>query len=114
MARFGHENLELAAQYRAEGRFKDPNSRVLVRKDGSLRFELAGRDMSALHDLRFALDNWTCVDGQGIGWGCKGRLELSHWPPRSKSEASDEIDKVFTRCQKHHRLKDGHGQDLHF
>lgn len=112
--RFGHEDPELAAQFRVAGRFKDPGSRVLVRKDGSLRLELAGCDMSELREMRFSMDRFTCVDGGGIGWGCKGRLELSHDPARSKSEGSDEIDKVFTRCQFHHRKLDFHGKDGHF
>jgi hypothetical protein len=39
---------------------------------------------------------------------------MSHFPAMSKSEGSDILEQVFTRCWRHHVLLDGHGQPMHF
>jgi hypothetical protein len=92
-------------------KFKDKRSKIGVRFDGSLRYDLAGKDKSALREKVFERDSWFCVDASselrtGNFVGCRGPLELSHWPPMSKSEGSDEMKTCFTRCRKHHRLLD--------
>ena len=109
----GRYDPELTAQYRKDYGWTSSESSVYLRKDGSHRIVLAGLDKSRLRNDCFARDHWQCVD-RGNGLNCKGRLELSHWPPMSKPEGSDQLDQVFCRCQKHHRLKDLHGEDGHF
>ena len=96
-----------------EARFKDKRSKIGIRWDGTQRVVLKGKDMTDLRERVFERDKWTCVDAY---WGsqCKGPLELSHWPPRSKSEGSDTLEGTSCRCQRHHRMLDGHNQPLHF
>lgn len=96
-----------------EARFKDSRSKIGLRWDGTERVVLKGKDMIALHDRVFERDKWTCVDSD-YGDRCQGPLELSHWPPRSKSEGSDTLAGTACRCMKHHRILDGRGEDLHF
>lgn len=111
--RFGHWDKELTKQYRKEGRFEDRNSKVLVRRDGTLRIVLAGIDKSRLRSACLARDGYDCVD-RGDGHKCHGPLQMSHWPPMSKSEGSDVLNQVFTRCWRAHILLDGHGKPVHF
>lgn len=94
-----------------EARFKDARSKIGLRWDGTERVVLKGKDMSDLRRRVFERDEWTCIIRDNR---CSGPLELSHWPPRSKSEGSDIESQCFVRCQFHHRLLDGHGCDLHF
>ena len=112
-----HENIMRFAKYSdaltKEARFKDKRSKIGIRWDGTERVVLKGKDMTDLRERVFERDKWTCVDSE-YGDRCKGPLELSHWPPKSKSEGSDVDSQVSCRCQKHHRLLDGHGCDLHF
>lgn len=44
---------------------------------------------------------------------CQGPHELSHDKPRSLG-GEDTLENCHRRCQLHHRLRDGHGCDLHF
>lgn len=113
MARFGSEDAEFTKQYRRNKQFLDPESKVLVRLDGTYRIVLAGRDKSNLRAACFERDHYRCVDA-GDGHICYGPLQMSHFPAMSKSEGSDILEQVFTRCWRHHILLDGHGQDLHF
>lgn len=88
--------------------FKDKRSKIGRRFDGTLRFDLAGKDKNELHDLVFKRDKWRCVD-RPKKWNdiaCYGPLEMSYWPPMSKSGGSDEMATCFTRCRKHHRILD--------
>lgn len=112
MSRFGHPEVLLAKAFREQGRFKCRDSRVLRRKDGTLRFELRGKDKSDLREACFERDNYTCVD-HADGRICGGPLQMSHFPPMSKSEGSDEIGQVFCRCQKHHVWLDLRGMPSH-
>ena len=100
----GHYDPELTAEYRKSGRFEDRGSRAYIRKEGSLRLVLAGRDKSNLREQCFERDGFRCVDRPD----CAGRLEMSHTPPMSDPEGSDEIDKVRTRCKRHHAEYDHH------
>lgn len=113
MARFGSEDVELTRQYRKEKRFLDRRSKVLIRLDGTQRFVFAGVDKTNLRNQCFERDAHQCVDA-GNGHTCYGPLQMSHFPAMSKSEGSDVLEQVFTRCWRHHVLLDGHGQDLHF
>ena len=97
----GHLDPEITASYR----WFDRRSKVYVRKDGSHRIVLAGRDKSNLREDCFARDGYQCVD-RGDLLMCRGRLELSHTPPMSDPEGSDELDKVKARCDRHHKVYD--------
>lgn len=97
----------------AKARFKDSRSKIGLRWDGTERVVLKGKDMSDLRQRVFERDKWACVDAE-LGDRCMGKLELSHWPPRSKSGGSDVFSQCSCRCTKHHRLLDGKGHDLHF
>ena len=112
--RFGHFDKELTKQYRKEGKFVSRDSMVLVRKDGSLRIELHGDDASNLRFACFTRDRWKCVGGSMGENHCHGHLEMSHDPAMSKSEGSDVLSQVFTRCWRHHVLFDKKGQPAHF
>lgn len=101
-----------SADRTAKARFKDSRSKIGLRWDGTERVVLKGKDMSDLRRRVFERDKWTCVECEYSN--CKGPLELSHWPPRSKSGGSDVDSQCSVRCQKHHRLLDGGGWDLHF
>ena len=103
----GHYDPEITKEYRKSGRFLDRGSKVYVRKDGSLRIRLAGRDKSNLRLACFEKDGWQCVEEGNSP--CKGNLEMSHEPAISDPEGSDEISKVFTRCHFHHTEFDHHG-----
>jgi len=103
----GHLDPWLTRSRRKSGEFKDKRSAVYVRKDGSLRIRLFGKDKSNLRDECFTRDGWDCVDDQ-TALSCEGLLEMSHQPPISDPEGSDEIDKVRTRCKKHHAEFDHH------
>jgi hypothetical protein len=93
-------------------KFKDKNSKIGLRFDGTQRIVLKGRDKMSLRAEVFMRDGYSCVDrGEGK---CAGRLELSHWPPMSRSGGSDVVEQCFVRCQKHHRILDGNGQPMHF
>jgi hypothetical protein len=94
-------------------------SKIGIRADGSLRYDLAGKDKSDLRDKVFERDKYHCADMMKWIGGpfpglyienapnpCEGPLEMSHWPPMSKSEGSDEMKTCFCRCRKHHRLLD--------
>lgn len=102
-------------------KFRDRRSRVGVRPDGSLRYDLEGRDKTALRDAVFERDHWTCAEQNPrsewfmhYGTKCAGKLDLSHEPPMSTSAGSDEESTTVVRCRRHHRSRDGHGEDLHF
>jgi hypothetical protein len=88
--------------------FHDRRSRIGVRADGTLRYDLAGKDKSELREKVFERDGWKCVDRPKTITDsmCLGPRELSHWPPMSKSGGSDSMETTFCRCQKHHRLLD--------
>ena len=105
--RFARYSKELTAK----ARFKDSRSKIGLRWDGTERVVLKGKDMSDLRRRVFERDQWTCVDSDTR---CAGPLELSHQPPRSKSEGSDSMAGTKCRCQFHHRLLDGKGMPLHF
>jgi hypothetical protein len=96
-----------------EAKFKDKRSKIGIRWDGTQRVVLKGKDMSDLRQRVFERDKWTCVDSD-YGDRCMGPLELSHWPPRSKSEGSDTMEGTACRCKKHHLLLDGHRMPMHF
>lgn len=88
-------------------KFQDKRSKVGIRADGTLRFDLAGFDKCELRNKVFDRDGWACVELPDSGLNnCSGPLELSHWPPMSKSGGSDEMATCFCRCRKHHRLLD--------
>jgi hypothetical protein len=112
MARFGHFDVAATKQAFREGRFLDKRSRLLRRLDGSYRVELRGIDASNLRRECFERDRGLCVDRSD--GRCSGPLEMSHWPPMSKSEGSDELDKVSLRCKSHHIRKDYHDCPAHF
>lgn len=95
-------------------RFKDRRSRIGLRSDGTPIVRLAGKDMSKLREDVFEFFNYTCIDRSLVRLNdCHGPLELSHQIPRGRG-GSDEFENVRPRCQKHHRMRDGHGQPLHF
>ena len=102
----GHYDPHLTRMRRAHGEFTDRRSKVYVRKDGSLRIRLFGRDKSNLRDDCFARDRYKCMDPDSMP--CDGKLEMSHNPPISNPDGSDELDKVETRCTFHHSLFDHH------
>lgn len=89
-------------------KFKDKRSKIGRRFDGTLRYDLAGKDKSVLRIQVFERDGGFCVHAiaSGRDADCSGPLEMSHWPPMSKSEGSDEMKSCFCRCRKHHRLLD--------
>jgi len=109
--RFGSLDRTATAEARGDGRFTDRRSVMLRRMDGSYRIVLFGEDKKRLRHRVFERDKG-CVDRAKSD--CHGPLQMSHFPPMSKSEGSDEIDKVSVRCWKHHILLDGHGQPMHF
>jgi hypothetical protein len=111
--RFGHLDQAATLDARRNGQFKDRRSRVLRRMDGTQRIVLFGSDKSKLREDCFRRDNYKCVDASS-GTKCDGVLQMSHWPPMSKSEGSDQLDQVFCRCFKHHTILDFHGQPAHF
>jgi hypothetical protein len=112
MPRFGHLDSEATKDAKRNGRFKDRRSVVLRRIDGTFRIVLFGQDKSNLRNACLERDRYLCVDrSKGP---CDGPLQMSHWPPMSKSEGSDVLEQVFTRCWRHHVLLDGHGQQMHF
>lgn len=95
--------------------FKDRRSKIGIRHDGSMLVRLAGKDMEALREEVFERDG-CCVEFAGpyaTENHCMGKLELSHDIPRGRG-GSDTPENTHCRCTKHHRLRDGHGQDLHF
>ena len=102
--RFAHHSEYLTE----EAKFKDWRSEIGIRFDGSLRVNLHGLDMQVLREKVFERDDYRCVDyGNALTKGiCEGPLELSHWPPRSKSAGSDTMEGATCRCRKHHRLLD--------
>lgn len=99
----------------AEAGFLDKRSKIGLRADGTKRYDLAGKDKQNLRDEVFKRDKH-CVDAptildllvgpKAIVNLCSGPLEMSHWPPMSKSGGSDEMATCFCRCRKHHRLLD--------
>lgn len=91
--------------------FKDRRSKIGIRADGSLRYDIAGQDKFDLRERVFERDRWTCVDRSTLD-RCDLWLEMSHWPPMSKSGGSDEMKTCFTRCRKHHRLLDNNQVQL--
>lgn len=103
-------------------KFKDRRSKIGIRADGSLRYDLAGLDKGDLREKVFTRDEFGCVDARTIvdllcgpveiSKLCVGPLEMSHWPPMSKSGGSDEMATCFCRCRKHHRLLDGNQVQL--
>jgi len=113
--RFGHLDSEATKDAYRNGRFTDKKkrSRVLRRMDGTVRIELSGIDSTNLRIACFERDHYKCVDA-GDGHACYGFLQMSHWPPMSKSEGSDVLEQVACRCWRHHVLLDGHGQPMHF
>src|SRR5579864_5789825 len=113
MPRFGHLDREATKDAYRNGVFKSRDSKVLRRMDGSARIELRGMDVSLLRSACFERDRHQCVD-RGDGHACHGPLQMSHWPPMSKSEGSDVLEQVFTRCWFHHMKLDYHGCDPHF
>ena len=81
---------------------------------------LKGKKMSDLRARVFKRDKG-CVD-KGLTFligdiasipECYGPLELSHDKPRSLGGEDTEVN-CHCRCWRHHRLRDGHGCDLHF
>ena len=118
MPHFGHLDSEATKDARRNGRFLCRDSRVLRRMDGSERIELRWVDKSNLRAACFERDGQKCVDRHKDAIDeksrCSGPLQMSHWPPMSKSEGSDVLEQVFTRCWRHHVLLDGHGQPMHF
>jgi hypothetical protein len=115
MSRFGQKDGAATREAYEDGRFLDAKKRsqVLRRMDGSSRIELRGIDATNLRLACFERDHYRCVD-EGNGHECHGPLQMSHNPPMSKSEGSDVLDQVQTRCWRHHILLDGHGQPMHF
>ena len=113
MPRFGKFDAGATKDARADGRFKDKRSKILVRFDGSYRIELRGSDASRLREECFNRDRGRCVDA-GDGHACHGPLQMSHDPAMSKSAGSDVLEQVFVRCWRHHVLLDFHGQPAHF
>ena len=111
--RFGHLDSDATKDRRRNGEFLSKDSKVLRRMDGSTRIELRGIDASHLRMACFERDSHRCVD-RGDGHECHGPLQMSHWPPMSKSEGSDVLEQVFTRCWRHHILLDFHGQPAHY
>lgn len=107
--RFARLDKELTRQ----AHFLDRRSKVGLRFDGSMRIVLKGRDKEILRAACFERDNYACVD-RGDGHICYGPLQMSHWPPLSKSEGSDVLSGVATRCWRAHVLLDGHKQPMHF
>lgn len=96
-----------------EAGFKDRRSKIGIRPDGTLRYDLSGIDKGDLREKVFERDGWACVELPDTGVNnCSGPLELSHWPPMSKSGGSDEMKSCFTRCRKHHRLLDNNQVQL--
>lgn len=84
--------------------FQDKRSRIGVRFDGTLRYDLAGEDKKALRERVFQRDGYKC---QYTDAGpCSGPLELSHWPPMGRSAGSDQDNSCDCLCIRHHRLRD--------
>lgn len=108
MGTFGHEDKERAAEYRKSGRFVDRRSKVFIRKDGTERIVLQGTDKIRLREKCLARDGWKCVDAGKDGVMCHWKLDMSHDPAMSKSEGSDVLEQVRTRCRWHHNIFDRH------
>ncbi len=105
-ARFSSELTEAAS-------FKDSRSMIGLRFDGTERIVLKGEDKRDLHAACMERDGYMCVD-RGNGTVCSGPLHMSHWPAMSKSEGSDILSQVSTRCWVHHVRLDFHNSPAHF
>lgn len=94
-------------------KFKDRRSWVGSNSEGRY-VRLFGKDMVALRNLVFERDRFRCVDcGPDYRFGIQHLLELSHDRPRSLG-GSDTEENTHCRCRKHHRIRDGRGQPMHF
>lgn len=109
--RWAHKDKEATKA----AKFLDRRSWVGSNSKG-LYVRLFGKDMTALREKVFRTHGNACVNSlwdESKAMECMGPLELSHEIPRSLG-GSDTAENTRPRCRKHHRLRDGHGCDLHF